>query len=110
MGLLSVGTGLLLSTLTAKYRDLAQIQGFLVQLWLYATPVIYPISKVPEKWQWIAHLNPMTAIVESTRRIFLGVGTVSPLQYGISILSSIFIFLLGVFCYQRAARTFVDTV
>lgn len=110
MAVLSLGVGLMLSTLTAKYRDLGQIQGFLVQLWMYATPVIYPLSRVPEKWHWVAALNPMTAIVETSRRIFLGVGTVGPGQYAQSALLSVLILLAGVFAYQRAARTFVDTV
>ncbi len=110
MAVLALGVGLILSTLTAKYRDLNHIQGYLVQLWMYVTPVIYPLSRVPEKWQWIAHLNPMTAIVEATRRLLLGVGTVDPTQYATSVALSLVIFFIGLFAYQRAARTFVDTV
>lgn len=110
MAILALGVGLILSTLTAKYRDLHHIQGFIVQLWMYTTPVIYPLSRVPEQWRWIAHLNPMTAIVEATRRLFLGVGSVEPGQYAQSVVLSVVIFLVGIFAYQRAARTFVDTV
>ncbi len=110
MAVLALGVGLVLSTLTAKYRDLTHIQGFLVQLLMYATPIIYPLSRVPEKWQWIAQLNPMTAIVEATRKLLLGVGTVEPRQYAISVAVSVLILLVGLFSYQRAARTFVDTV
>jgi lipopolysaccharide transport system permease protein len=110
MAVLALGVGLVLSTLTAKYRDLNHIQGFLVQLMMYATPIIYPLSRVPEKWQWIAQLNPMTAIVEATRKLLLGVGTVEPRQYAISLAVSVLILLVGLFSYQRAARTFVDTV
>ena len=110
MAVLALGVGLVLSTLTAKYRDLNHIQGFLVQLWMYGTPIIYPLSRVPEKWQWIAHLNPMTAIVEATRKLFLGVGSFDPVQYSVSVLFSIVLCLFGLFAYQRAARTFVDTV
>jgi lipopolysaccharide transport system permease protein len=110
MATLALGVGLLLSTLTAKYRDLNHIQAYLIQLMMYATPIIYPLSRVPEKWQWLAHLNPMTAIVETTRKLFLGVGTVDPAQYAQSAVISVVILLVGVFAYQRAARTFVDTV
>lgn len=110
MATLSLGVGLLLSALSAKYRDLKHIQGFLIQLWMYATPIIYPLSRVPERWQWVAHLNPMTAIVEATRRLLLGVGTVDPQQYALSVAVSVAILLVGLFSYQRAARTFVDTV
>ena len=110
MAVLALGVGLLLSTLTAKYRDLQHIQTFLVQLWMYATPVIYPLSRIPEKWQWIAHLNPMAAIVEASRRLFLGVGSIDPAQYAQSVALSLLLFFVGLFAYQRAARTFVDTV
>ena len=110
MAVLALGVGLILSTLTAKYRDLSQIQGFLVQLWMYATPVIYPLSRIPEKWQWVAQLNPMTTIVETTRKLLLGAGTVNAQQYAVSVLLSLGILLVGLFAYQRAARTFVDTV
>ena len=110
MALLALGVGLLLSTFTAKYRDLQQIQGFIVQLWMYATPVIYPLSRIPEQWQWIAHLNPMAAIVESSRAVFLGVGTIDPARYLQSVGLTVAVFLFGLFAYQRAARTFVDTV
>jgi lipopolysaccharide transport system permease protein len=110
MATLALGVGLILSTLTAKYRDLGHIQGFLVQIWMYATPVIYPLSRIPGKWQWVAHLNPMTAIVESTRLLLLGAGTVEPKQYLLSVLLSVGVLLVGLFSYQRAARTFVDTV
>ncbi|HLP00765.1 MAG TPA: ABC transporter permease [Opitutaceae bacterium] len=110
MAVLALGIGLILSTLTAKYRDLHHIQAFIIQLWMYATPIIYPLSRVPEKWRWVSQLNPMTAIVESTRRLFLGVGHVDTAQYAQSVALSILVFLVGIFAYQRAARTFVDTV
>lgn len=106
---LGLGTGLLLSSLTAKYRDLQQVQGFLVQIWMYATPVVYPLSKVPPDWQWVAALNPMTAVVEATRRIFLGVGSVDALRLLVSVIMTAVILLAGLIAYQRAARTFIDT-
>lgn len=110
MAVLALGVGLILSALTAKYRDLAHIQGFLVQLWMYATPIIYPLSKIPETWRWLANLNPMTAIVESTRLVFLGAGVVDLTGYALSVGLSITLFIFGVLFYQRSARTFIDTV
>lgn len=110
MALLALGVGLILSSLTAKYRDLQQLQAFLIQIWMYGTPVIYPLSKIPESYRWIVNLNPMTAIVEGTRRLFLGVGVLDPVGYGISLIITISLFLFGVILYQRSARTFVDTV
>jgi lipopolysaccharide transport system permease protein len=113
MAVLALGVGLVLSSLSAKYRDVQQIQGFLVTLWMYGTPIIYPLSKIEEKYPnfvWLAELNPMTAIVETTRTIFLGVGTISPSGYLTSAIATLVIFAVGLFSYQKSARTFVDTV
>ena len=107
---LGLGTGLLLSALTAKYRDLQQLTSFLLQIWMYATPVIYPLSRLPEPWRWIANLNPMTAIVELTRLILLGAGSVTALGLGLSLLVTAGVLAAGIALYQRMARTFVDTV
>jgi lipopolysaccharide transport system permease protein len=110
MAALGLGVGLILSALTAKYRDLAQLTGFLMQIWMYATPVIYPLSSIPARWRWAVNINPMTSIVELTRRIFVGVGSVTPRDYAVSLLLTTVILTFGVLFYQRMARTFVDTV
>lgn len=113
MAIIALGTGLVLSAICAKYRDLQHIQGFFVNLWMYGTPIIYPLSTINEKypgWLWLVELNPMTAIVEATRKIFLGVGTVSVQSYATSVAISILIFFVGLFSYQKSARSFVDTV
>ncbi len=113
MAVLALGVGLILSALSAKYRDVQQVQGFFVNLWMYVTPVIYPLSTISEKFPrfvWLAQLNPMTAIVEATRHIFLGVGTVTVESYLTSVLITIAVFAVGLFSYQKSARTFVDTV
>lgn len=107
---LGLGVGLILSAITAKYRDLQQLTGYLLQIWMYATPVIYPLSRVPERWRWVADLNPMTSLVEWTRRILLGAGTVSPAGATLSLLCTAGALAAGVVLYQRMARTFVDTV
>lgn len=110
MAALGLGVGILISSLTTKYRDLAFAVGFGVQLWMYATPVVYPLSQVPEKWHWIMMLNPMTAVVETFRYAFLGVGTVDPAIWGSGI-SVVFITLvLGIFFFGRIEKTFMDTV
>ncbi len=110
MAIFGLGVGLVLSALTAKYRDVQHAQPILINLWMYATPVIYPLSKIPEHFRWIVELNPLTAIVEATRYIFLGAGTISTSSYLVSIGISLLVFFTGLFAYQRAARTFVDTV
>jgi len=110
MAVLALGVGLILSCLTAKYRDLQHIQGFLIQIWMYATPVIYPFSQIPDAYKWIASINPMTAIVEMSRYMFLGTGGIDPMRYALSIGLTIGIFVFGLLFYQRSARTFIDTV
>lgn len=114
MGLLALGVGMALSALTAKYRDFHHLSGFLVQLWMYATPIIYPLSslmkKMPAGLEWIAVLNPMTMLTEAFRYSMMGRGTFSYGFYGISLGVSVVIFLVGLAMFQRAARTFVDTV
>lgn len=113
MATLALGVGLVLSALSAKYRDIQQVQGFFVNIWMYGTPVIFPLSTLAAKYPdllWLAHLNPMTAIVESTRYIFLGVGTVSAQSYLTSVAITLIVFAIGLFSYQKSARTFVDTV
>ena len=107
---LGLGVGLVLSALTAKYRDLQQLTGYLLQIWMYATPVIYPLSRIPAPWRWAVNLNPMTSIVELTRVILLGVGEVTPAGHAVSLLLTAGLLLLGLALYQRMARTFVDTV
>jgi lipopolysaccharide transport system permease protein len=110
MACLGLGVGLILSALTAKYRDLQHVQGFLVQLWMYATPVIYPYSRIPADWRWLADLNPMTAVVEATRWMFLGTGAVPAATLAVSLTLTAGLLTAGLFVYQSAARTFVDTV
>jgi lipopolysaccharide transport system permease protein len=113
MAFLALGVGLILSALSAKYRDVQQVQGFFVTIWMYVTPIIYPLSTISEKYPklvWLAELNPMTAIVETTRQLFLGVGTVTPTGYLTSVIVTLIVFATGLFSYQKSARTFVDTV
>jgi len=108
--LFALGVGLCMSAMTAKYRDLSHLTGFLIQIWMYATPVIYPMSQIPEHFRWVAMLNPMAAIIESFKIILLGAGSVSALQLFVSGCLCIVTFLTGVVCFQRTERTFVDTV
>jgi lipopolysaccharide transport system permease protein len=107
----SFGVGLIISALTARYRDLAYAMGFLVQLWMYATPIVYPLSIVTRPgWRMIAALNPMTAIVESFKHAFLGAGTVDVRYTAISVGITLGVLFLGLVFFSRAERTFVDTV
>lgn len=105
---LALGVGLILSAVSAKYKDFLHLSAYLVQIWMYATPIIYPLSKIPAKWQWLAVINPMTSIVEAFRAMFLGVGSVSVGQYACSAGVSAALCVLGVLLFQHVARTFVD--
>jgi len=107
---IGLGVGLCMTSLTAKYRDFAFLGGFLTQLWMYVTPVVYPLSVVPGRWQWVCSLNPMTPVVESFRVAFLGVGTVSAVLVGISLISTLLVLVAGLLLFSRSERTFIDTV
>lgn len=105
-----LGVGLWLSALTAKYRDLRFALSFLSQLWMYATPIVYPLSLVPEKWVWLISLNPMTVPIELNRYIFLGTGTVNlPMIVSGGVLS-LALLVSGLLVFNRVQRTFVDVV
>ncbi|MEQ1861616.1 MAG: ABC transporter permease [Chthoniobacteraceae bacterium] len=105
-----LGVGLWMAAFTAKYRDLMHLNQFLVQLWMFATPIIYPLSKVPERWLWLAWLNPMSAPVETFRWCLLGRGHIEPLMLGISATFALLLVAGGLLAFQNAARSAVDTV
>jgi lipopolysaccharide transport system permease protein len=77
---------------------------------MYATPVIYPLSQVPQRWQWIAALNPMAPIVEAFRLLLLGVGTVEPLHLLSSMATTVAVTIAGLMLFSRIEKTFVDIV
>lgn len=110
MAILSLGFGILISSLTIKYRDLIFALGFTIQLWMYATPVVYPLSIIPEKYRMFAILNPMTSIVEIFREAFLGVSSIEPIHIVISVIITILVFTAGIIMFSRVERTFMDTV
>ena len=107
---LGLGFGIIISSLTTKYRDLRFLIQFGVQLLMYATPVIYPTSTISARFQWILKLNPMTPIVETFRYAFLGAGSVHPLDLLYSAVFMIFVVVLGAVMFNRVEATFMDTV
>ena len=110
MAVLSIGMGLIISAATAKYRDLAFAMGFLVQLWMYLTPVVYPLSEVPDRFKIFILINPMTAVVESFRGAFLGVSSITLQGLLLSIILTILVFIGGIIIFSRVEKTFMDTV
>jgi lipopolysaccharide transport system permease protein len=107
---LALGVGILLSSMTTRYRDMSFLVGFGTQLWLYATPIVYPLSQVPERWQWIMAFNPMTPLVELFRKALLGTGTVYMSHMAVSVCITVVLVLVGLMMFSRIARTSMDTV
>lgn len=110
MGLLGLGCGIVISSLTTRYRDLANLVTFGVQLWMYATPVVYPASRIPEKWSWLMLANPMAPIVEAFRLAVFGVGTVTATQVLTSAGVTAGILAGGVLLFSRVEKSFMDSV
>jgi lipopolysaccharide transport system permease protein len=107
---LGLGFGITISSLTTKYRDLRFLVTFGVQLLMYAAPVIYPVSSIPERFQWMILANPMTPIIEAFRYGFLGAGTVNIHQLLYSFGFMVVILLVGSVTFNRVEQTFMDTV
>jgi len=106
---IALGVGTLLSALTVSYRDFRYVVPFMVQFWMYATPVVYPASLFPKQWQWVLYLNPMAGLVEGFRSAFLN----RPFDWaGISISMTVAaaVFLLGVFYFEKMERRFADII
>jgi lipopolysaccharide transport system permease protein len=110
MALLGLGLGLIITALTTKYRDLAFLITFGVQLMMYATTVIYPLSAAPEKYRWLIELNPMTGIIEAFRYGFLGQGVLTVNSLGYSFVFTLVSMMCGVLIFNKTEKTFVDTV
>lgn len=110
MALLGLGLGLIITAMTTKYRDLSFLVQFGVQLLMYMTTVIYPLSAAPEKYRFWLELNPMTAIIEAFRLGLLGQGSITVTNLGYSVVFTAGIFALGVVTFNKTERTFVDTV
>jgi len=105
-----LGGGIIVSALTTRYRDLANLVSFGVQLAMYATPVIYPASAVPERHRWILHLNPLTPVFEGFRLGFLGTGTVDVAHLAISFGVMVLVLIVGLMLFTHVERIFMDTV
>jgi len=107
--LLAFGVGMLLAALNVRYRDIRYALPFLVQLWLFASPVIYPLSITPPKWKWIFTLNPMTGIIEGTRSALFG----RPVDWsavGISFLVALLVVGFASYYFRRVEDSFADVI
>ena len=111
IAMLALGAGLLIASSTAKYRDLSIATPFLLQLWLFASPIIYPLSSVPEEWRtFYALINPLAPLIESVRWSLIGSSQLEPLLLAAAGLEAVGLFLVGALLFQRVERTVVDTV
>ena len=111
MGILGMGCGIIISSLTTKYRDLTVLVDFGVQLWMYLTPVVYPLSTVAEGWMRTGLLlNPVTSSVEVMRYAILGQGTLAWGYYALSWLVTAVVAVIGIVIFNKVERTFMDTV
>lgn len=110
MAALGLGAGMLITSLTTKYRDLVFLLQFGIQLLMYATPVIYPLSTIPDKYQWIIMANPMTGIIETFRYAFLGSGQLNWQLLGYDALVTTLILIVGILVFNKTERSFMDTV
>jgi lipopolysaccharide transport system permease protein len=113
LGGLGLSFGIIISSLTTKYRDLKFLLAFAVQLWMYATPVIYPLSVMQgkfEKYLWLIQANPLTSVMETFKYGLLGKGTFSWLSLGYSFLFMSILMLVGIFMFNKVERSFMDVV
>lgn len=110
MGFLGLGFGMIISSLTTKYRDLRFLIQFGVQLWMYATPIIYPVSLLEGRAKTLVYLNPMTSIVETFKYIFFGTAELNWFYLGYTALFTVVVFLLGLVIFNKTEQNFMDTV
>ena len=109
-GILSLGFGIIITSLTTKYRDLRFLIQFGIQLWMYATPIIYPLSTLDGKLKTIALINPMTSIIETFKYGFLGHGTFNWYYLTYSLIFTIVIIFVGILIFNKTEQNFMDTV
>ncbi len=110
MALFALGVGMIFSSLTTKYKDLTFLLAFGIQLFMYITPVVYPSSALPEKFQILVKINPLSSIFECFRYAYLGTGTFTITDLLISTLVIVFLFFAGVLVFNKVEKSFMDTV
>jgi len=110
MGFLGLAFGIIISSMTTKYRDLKFLVVFGVQLLMYASPIVYPLSIVPEKYRIFILANPVTSIIETFKFAFLGIGDFNIWHLGYSLIFTIVLFFMGLVIFHKVEKSFMDTV
>ena len=107
---MGLGIGIIVSSLTTKYRDAQQLLGYGVTLLMYSSPIIYPLSIVPANWRWLMLANPMTPIIEIFRKAFLGTSSLEPVYLIYSAGFTLVVLLIGILIFNHVENNFMDTV
>ena len=108
--MLGLGTGILISSFTTRYRDLNFIYSFITSFWMYISPVVYPLSVIPEKWHYAASFNPMVGIIETARHVIFGTSSLELIYVINGLISTMILFFLGLLIFNRVEKTFLDIV
>jgi lipopolysaccharide transport system permease protein len=106
----SIAVGMWLSALNVKYRDIRFILPFLIQLWMFVSPVIYPASMIPERWRWLLMLNPLTGIIENFRAALFVQKQFEWVSLGISMASTLLMLLYSIYSFRRMEKHFADVI
>lgn len=106
----ATGPGLFFAALNVKYRDIKQIMPFIIQTGLFLTPVIYPVTAVPQQYQWLLYLNPMTGVINAMRSSLLGLGSINWPLTALSVMSAIVMFVIGLYYFKAKEREFADII
>jgi len=107
---LALGTGMILAALNVKYRDVKYILPFIIQLWLFITPIIYPTSIIPERFRVLIAINPLTGIIEAFRSSIVPMRNIDYQLLSVSVVLSLIIFLMGTIYFRKTEKTFADIV
>lgn len=110
MAISALGVGLIFSSITAKYRDLKLALPFLLQIWMFASPVVYPFSIIPENYRIFSAMNPMTSVIELFRYMFFGTTEINIFYIMISVLMTLILLFLGIYLFFKVEKNFMDTV
>lgn len=110
MAAFALGLGMIFSSMTTKYKDLTFLLTFGIQLYMYATPVVYPVSAMPEKYQWLVKANPLTGIFECFRYGYLGAGSFTPSSLIFSTITISILLIIGTVVFNKVEKSFMDTV
>ncbi len=108
--ILGLGTGILISSFTTKYKDINYLYNYISRFWFYITPVVYPLSVIPENMQYIASFNPMVGIIETSRYFIFGTGSVKTVYIFNGCFVTLIIFIVGLVAYNQVEKNFIDTI